>query len=84
MKYYGHVNWLRLVNDADKSTNRDNVVSGLKSSIKTMFSDETQVNKAIALRYLLHLVGDLHMPFHSGSVILRVTLSIKNSIFPLG
>jgi len=41
------------------------VVSGIESSIKTLqTSNESETNKGVALRHLIHLVGDIHQPYH--------------------
>ena len=43
-----------------------NIVSAIKSCIKSLVSHNvSEHDKATALRYLLHLIGDLHQPFHS-------------------
>lgn len=47
------------------SKNKINAITAIQSSIKSLISDTISINeKATALRYLLHLVGDIHQPFH--------------------
>ncbi len=45
-----------------------NVVNAIKGSIKTLDTKkESKYHKAVALRYLIHCVGDLHQPMHSSN-----------------
>jgi S1/P1 Nuclease len=46
-----------------------NSVSCLKRSIKTLLtSSESELNKAIALRMVIHIVGDIGQPLHSSAL----------------
>ena len=45
--------------------NADNVVNAIRSSLKTLVSKRSNENtKAIALRLLIHFMGDMHQPLH--------------------
>ncbi len=45
-----------------------NVVNAIKSAIKSLvLSTTSDAEKATALRYLIHLMGDLHQPLHAVS-----------------
>ncbi|MGY3803796.1 S1/P1 nuclease [Pigmentibacter ruber] len=47
-----------------------NSVNCLKSSIKTLLTNsESDVKKAIALRMVLHIVGDIGQPLHSAELV---------------
>lgn len=47
-----------------------NSVSCLKSAIKTLLIPlESELNKAIALRMIIHIVGDIGQPLHSSSLV---------------
>lgn len=49
---------------------QDNSVNCLKRSIKTLLlSNESEVNKAIALRMVIHLVGDIGQPLHNSALV---------------
>ncbi|TMP42558.1 S1/P1 Nuclease [Pseudoalteromonas citrea] len=44
-----------------------NILDGIYYSINTLQSDATSIDeKRFALRFLVHLVGDSHQPFHAG------------------
>lgn len=50
----------------------DNAVEAIRQSVRTLENPQApDLAKAIMLRVLLHVVGDLHQPLHAGS---RVTL----------
>ena len=50
--------------------NSYNSVNCLKSSIKTLLSSsESDLKKAIALRMVLHIVGDIGQPLHSAELV---------------
>ena len=52
------------------SVHPDNAVEAIRQSIRTLKSPEApDLAKAIMLRVLLHVVGDLHQPLHSASRI---------------
>ena len=45
--------------------NQDNVVNAIRSSLKTLVSKRSTDNtKAIAMRFLIHFMGDMHQPLH--------------------
>ena len=49
-----------------------NCYTALQSSIKTMMNSKSSlVEKAVALRFILHLVGDIHMPLHTALPIIN-------------
>ncbi|WGL59093.1 S1/P1 nuclease [Pigmentibacter sp. JX0631] len=50
--------------------NNYNSVNCLKSSIKTLITNsESDIKKAIALRMVLHIVGDIGQPLHSAELV---------------
>lgn len=50
--------------------NKLNSVVCLKKSIKTLLThNESDLNKAIALRMVLHIVGDIGQPLHNSSLV---------------
>ncbi|KAB8029807.1 S1/P1 nuclease [Fluviispira multicolorata] len=58
-----------LLND-ELSKEPYNSVSCLKSAIKTLnTSTESEVNKAIALRLVVHIIGDIGQPLHNVSLV---------------
>ncbi|MBN2689319.1 MAG: hypothetical protein JXR42_01770 [Gammaproteobacteria bacterium] len=71
------INWHKRVKQTMQDSNGDNVVSGIQSSIKTLESTESVAQKAIALRYLIHLIGDVHMPFHSSDPVFTLKGSVS-------
>jgi hypothetical protein len=53
-----------------KAINKDrcNVITVIRQSIKTLASQQaSQQQQAIALRLLLHMVGDIHQPLHTAN-----------------
>lgn len=44
-----------------------NAITGIKQSIFILGSEASDYNKGIALRVLLHVVGDIHQPMHATS-----------------
>jgi S1/P1 Nuclease len=54
----------------------ENVVSGIKSQKKAAVSGGNQADRAVAVTWLLHLVGDIHQPMH--------TISLYSDDFPTG
>ncbi|MDF1655663.1 MAG: S1/P1 nuclease [Coxiellaceae bacterium] len=45
--------------------NHDDVVNAIRSSLKTLVSSRSTTNtKAIAMRFLIHFMGDMHQPLH--------------------
>ena len=57
---------------SNKDLGRYNCYTGLQSSIKT-FTDKkaSLLEKAVAFRFILHLVGDMHMPLHNAAPIIN-------------
>jgi hypothetical protein len=48
-----------------QKSNQDNITSAIASCIKTLINkNSNNSQQAIALRYLIHLVGDIHQPLH--------------------
>ena len=42
------------------------VVPAIQSQVETLKSDASDAKKLIALKYLVHFVGDVHQPLHAG------------------
>jgi hypothetical protein len=42
------------------------VVRAIQSQVETLKSDASDAKKLIALKYLVHFVGDVHQPLHAG------------------
>ncbi len=48
-----------------------NCYTALRSSIKTMLNNKSSLaEKTVAFRFILHLVGDMHMPLHNAAPII--------------
>lgn len=57
--------------------NAENSVSALNQAVKTLKNkSSTELEKALMLRYLIHIVGDLHQPLHC--------ISLYSKDFPEG
>ncbi|MEI6242755.1 MAG: S1/P1 nuclease [Chlamydiota bacterium] len=57
---------LRIIN---KRICENDIILGIHQSIATLKNPKTNpLEKGIMLRYLIHLVGDIHMPLHCGSL----------------
>src|SRR5262249_14358538 len=46
-------------------------IAALKQAMDTLRSNADDADKAVALCWLLHLVGDLHQPLHASALIAR-------------
>jgi hypothetical protein len=55
----------------------DNVANGLDFAIYQLQNASDPAEKAIALSWLLHLIGDIHQPLHTGALV-------SESLFPEG
>lgn len=52
----------------EKKVNGKNVIWALQTQTKVLNDPASSpLNRALALRYVMHLVGDLHMPLHTAS-----------------
>ena len=61
-----------------------NVDYAIKSAIKVLAStDNDPVLKAVALRFLVHFVGDIHQPFHSSDPVLDGKITHGGNLVPL-
>jgi len=62
----------------------DNVDYAIKSAIKVLAStDNDPVLEAIAFRFLVHFVGDIHQPFHSSDPVLDGKITYGGNLVPL-
>jgi hypothetical protein len=59
-------------NDVDFAAS-DDVVHALNFCISVLEGNDTSLSKKIALRVIVHLVGDIHQPLHCGSGYFDVT-----------
>ena len=55
----------------------DNVANGLDFAIYQLQNASDPAEKAVALSWLLHLIGDIHQPLHTGALV-------SESLFPEG
>lgn len=55
----------------------DNVANGLDFAIYQLQNASDTAEKAVALSWLLHLIGDIHQPLHTGALV-------SESLFPAG
>ena len=69
-KLYDHLHYLSFKKSErfnKNSANKENILTAIESFSKILKSPKTpKSEKVIALRFLIHLVGDLHQPLHVG------------------
>ena len=57
--------------DSKTDLGRYNCYTALQSSIKSLADKNSSLaEKAVAFRFILHLVGDIHMPLHNAAIII--------------
>lgn len=57
-------------------------LAALKQSLEVLRSDAKDADKAVALCWVLHLVGDLHQPLHASALIARAESLPKTKFDP--
>ena len=72
ISYLGVRDEVKKLLDSNTDLGKYNCYTALLSSIKSLSSkDTTDAEKAVAFRFLLHSVGDMHMPLHAAAPIIN-------------
>jgi len=67
-----YTDWPDHAHEHDESVSTGKLVSSIREQLEVLKkANATQEQKAFALKFLIHLVGDLHMPFHVGNGVDR-------------
>ena len=67
-----YTDWPDHAHEHDESNSSGKLVSAIREQLEVLKNaDASQEQKAFALKFVIHLVGDLHMPFHVGNGVDR-------------
>ncbi len=73
-----YTDWPDHAHEHDESTSTGKLVGAIREQLEVLKNaSATQEQKAFALKFVIHLVGDLHMPFHVGNGLDRGGNSCK-------